>query len=25
VSYPQGKAYQKEYKTRLWSAKDPGK
>ena len=25
VSYPQGKAYQKEYKTRLWTAKDPGK
>jgi hypothetical protein len=25
VSYPQGKAYQKEYKARLWTAKDPGK
>ena len=25
VSYPQGKAYQKEYKTRLWTAKDPGR
>ena len=25
VSYPKGKAYEKEYKTRLWNAKDPGK
>jgi catechol 2,3-dioxygenase-like lactoylglutathione lyase family enzyme len=25
VSYPKGKAYEKEYKTRLWTAKDPAK
>jgi catechol 2,3-dioxygenase-like lactoylglutathione lyase family enzyme len=25
VSYPTGKAYEKQYKTRLWSAKNPGK
>lgn len=25
VSYPKGKAYEKDYKTRLWSAKNPGK
>jgi len=25
VSYPAGKAYEKQYKTRLWSAKNPGK
>jgi catechol 2,3-dioxygenase-like lactoylglutathione lyase family enzyme len=25
VSYPKGKAYEKEYKTRLWTAKNPGK
>jgi catechol 2,3-dioxygenase-like lactoylglutathione lyase family enzyme len=25
VSYPKGKAYEKEYKSRLWNAKDPGK
>lgn len=25
VSYPKGKAYEKEYKTRLWNAKDPGR
>jgi len=25
VSYPSGKAYEKQYKTRLWSAKNPGK
>jgi hypothetical protein len=25
VSYPKGKAYEKQYKTRLWSAKEPAK
>jgi catechol 2,3-dioxygenase-like lactoylglutathione lyase family enzyme len=25
VSYPKGKAYEKDYKTRLWSANNPGK
>jgi len=25
VSYPAGKAYEKQYKTKLWSAKNPGK
>ena len=25
VSYPDGKAYEKQYKTRLWTAKNPGK
>jgi hypothetical protein len=25
VSYPKGKAYEKEYKTRLWSPANPAK
>jgi hypothetical protein len=25
VSYPKGKAYEKQFKTKLWSARDPAK